>query len=128
MQENLLLSHSVGLGDPIDDDVVWTMLFIKILSLCKGHSGVSIDLVNRLLDLLNSGYLPVVPSQGSVGASGDLAPLAHMALPLLGKGILSKKGEHVPINKVFSEKYQCGRYDLFAPVGIYKLSKKDNNP
>ena len=86
LQKNLLMSHSVGIGKPIDDDVVWTMLLIKIISLSKGFSGVTHTLIEQLISLLNSGFLPLIPSQGSVGASGDLAPLAHMALPIIGLG------------------------------------------
>ena len=104
LQENLLLSHAVGVGSLVEDDIVWIMLFIKILSLCKGYSGVSVELIEKLIELLNSGYLPVIPSQGSVGASGDLAPLAHMAFPLICEGEVRKNQKIFSSNKVFKKK------------------------
>ena len=105
LQENLLLSHAVGVGNVVDDDIVWIMLFIKILSLCKGYSGVSVELIEKLIELLNSGYLPIIPSQGSVGASGDLAPLAHMALPLICEGEVRKNKKIFSSEKIFKNKY-----------------------
>lgn len=86
LQENLVLSHACGTGEIVDFKIVKLMLLLKIQSLSYGHSGVSIEVVNRLLDFFNHEVLPVVYEQGSLGASGDLAPLAHLALPLLGKG------------------------------------------
>ena len=86
MQRNLLRSHSAGVGEPLGDDLVRGMLLILAASLCRGFSGVRLELVQRIADLLNHRITPVVPSRGSVGASGDLAPLAHAALVLIGEG------------------------------------------
>ncbi len=86
LQRNLLLSHAVGVGDPVPREITRLMLDIKIHSLGLGFSGVSLETFNRLLEFSRKNLIPQVPSRGSVGASGDLAPLAHMSLPLIGKG------------------------------------------
>ncbi len=86
LQENLLMSHACGMGEQVPDEVVKLMLLFKIKSLSIGHSGVKNETVQRLADFLNLGLLPFVYKQGSLGASGDLAPLAHLCLPLIGKG------------------------------------------
>ncbi|MEM0158030.1 MAG: histidine ammonia-lyase [Thermoplasmataceae archaeon] len=86
LQENLLRSHASGVGVPFSEEYVRSMLLIRINSLIKGFSGVSPDLISRAVDLLNSDVVPFVPRYGSVGASGDLAPLAHIGLTLMGEG------------------------------------------
>jgi histidine ammonia-lyase len=86
LQENLILSHSVGVGDLVPKNLCRLMLLLKIQSLGLGYSGVSPEVFNRLLLFAERDLIPSVPSRGSVGASGDLAPLAHMALPLIGRG------------------------------------------
>src|SRR5208282_1097274 len=86
MQRGLVLSHSAGTGAPLDDAVVRLTLLLKIAALARGHSGVRYQVVEALLKLLNADVIPVVPSQGSAGASGDLAPLAHLAGVLIGEG------------------------------------------
>ncbi len=86
LQENLLLSHACGSGNYIPDDVARTILLLKIKNLCLGHSGVRLELVDHLVQIFNSGAVPLIYEQGSLGASGDLAPLAHMSLCLLGEG------------------------------------------
>ncbi|MFS2055922.1 aromatic amino acid lyase, partial [Variovorax sp. CT11-76] len=86
LQRNLVLSHSVGTGVPLPDGVVRLVLATKAVSLARGHSGVRPEIVDALLALFNAGLLPRIPSKGSVGASGDLAPLAHMACVLIGEG------------------------------------------
>lgn len=86
LQRNLLLSHAVGVGDPVPRDLTRLMLQLKIVGLGQGYSGVSLPTFRRLLQLAERDLIPVVPSRGSVGASGDLAPLAHLALPLIGHG------------------------------------------
>ncbi len=86
LQRNLLRSHASGTGAPLPDDVVRAALLLRARALAQGYSGVRPIVVERLLDLLNAGIHPVVPAQGSVGASGDLAPLAHLSLPLIGEG------------------------------------------
>src|SRR5215213_4170901 len=86
LQVNLLRSHAVGSGEPLDPEVVRGMVLLLASSLRRGHSGVRAELVELLLGLLERDVVPVVPSRGSVGSSGDLAPLAHLALVLIGEG------------------------------------------
>lgn len=96
LQENLLVSHAVGVGEPLPRDVVRAMLLLRANTLALGFSGARVAVAERLLDFLRLGIHPVVPSQGSVGASGDLAPLAHLALPLIGRGHAELGGQVVP--------------------------------
>lgn len=93
LQYNLIRSHAAGVGDPVPDEVVRAMLLLRARTLSQGHSGVRPVVVRKLLELLEKGMLPVVPWQGSVGASGDLAPFAHLALPLIGEGEVRIDGE-----------------------------------
>ena len=86
LQVNLIRSHAVGVGACLADEQVRAMLLLRAWNLCQGHSGVAVATVQRLLDFLNHGIHPLIPEQGSVGASGDLAPLSHLALPLIGEG------------------------------------------
>jgi len=102
LQYNLLVSHACGLGEPVPAPIVRLMLAFKIKSLSYGHSGVQINTVKRLLDFYNQDFLPVVYTQGSLGASGDLAPLSHLCLPLLGLGELSVGGARHPAAEVLS--------------------------
>lgn len=95
LQRNLVLSHSVGLGKPLPDDVVRLVMASKIISLARGHSGVRMNVIDSLLNLFNAGVMPVIPEKGSVGASGDLAPLAHLSLMLLGEGNVRINGEEI---------------------------------
>ena len=85
-QENLIISHAVGMGDLLSDDIVRGMMFLRLNSLAMGYSGIRPEILHSLQELLNKDVIPVVPQDGSVGASGDLAPLAHIALTLIGKG------------------------------------------
>ena len=96
LQINLIRSHSVGVGEPLCPAVVRLMLALKAGSLARGYSGVREVVVDTLLAVHNAGLVPYVPSQGSVGASGDLAPLAHMTLALLGEGSMLQEGRAVP--------------------------------
>lgn len=96
LQLNLLRSHACGVGAPFPREVVRAMLLLRANVLASGYAGVRPEVVDRLLELLNAGVHPVVPSQGSVGASGDLAPLAHLALVLVGEGFAEYQGEVVP--------------------------------
>ncbi|MEJ2248952.1 MAG: histidine ammonia-lyase [Candidatus Lokiarchaeota archaeon] len=104
LQENLLKSHSVGVGDPIPRELSKLMLILKIHTLCMGHSGISLKVIKRILWHIENDIIPLVPKQGSVGASGDLAPLAHLFLPLIGLGSLSKEGnDYKPAMDVLKE-------------------------
>jgi len=96
LQENLVRSHAVGVGEDLDDDIVRLIMLMKIIALAEGFSGVRLDLVEKLCDLVNANIYPRIPSRGSVGASGDLAPLAHMAGALIGIGEVRVKGSLVP--------------------------------
>lgn len=93
LQYNLLVSHACGLGEEVPQDIVKLMLMLKIKSLSYGHSGVQIDTVIRLMYMYNHEVLPVIYTQGSLGASGDLAPLSHLSLPLLGLGEVNYAGK-----------------------------------
>ncbi|HXS36428.1 MAG TPA: histidine ammonia-lyase [Flavipsychrobacter sp.] len=93
LQENLVCSHACGMGDEVPADIVRLMLLLKIHGLSQGYSGVRPEIVQRLADFYNHDILPIVYQQGSLGASGDLAPLAHLSLPLFGKGWVNYKGE-----------------------------------
>ncbi len=105
LQVNLLLSHACGMGDKVPNEIVRIMLLIKVLSLSKGHSGVQIETIDKLLNLYNQNLLPVVYEQGSLGASGDLAPLAHLSLPLIGQGNVHSKGEEKDASFLYDPSY-----------------------
>jgi histidine ammonia-lyase len=96
LQENLLVSHAAGVGESLPRDVVRAMLLLRANTLALGFSGARPDVAERLLEFLRLGIHPVIPSQGSVGASGDLAPLAHLGLPLIGRGQVELTGHVVP--------------------------------
>jgi len=111
LQLNLLRSHAVGVGPPVSREITRRMMALKAHALGLGHSGVSLVVVERLLDFLDHDLIPVVPSQGSLGASGDLAPLSHLALPLIGEGQLWSRGGPQPAG------YQLRQHGL-APVAL----------
>ncbi len=96
LQVNLLRSHAVGVGDPLAEDVTRAMMLLRANSLAKGFSGVRPVIIDTLCEMLNRGVHPVIPSQGSVGASGDLAPLAHLALVLIAEGEAVHQGKRLP--------------------------------
>ncbi len=96
LQENLIRSHAVCVGEPFPEDVVRAMLAIRINTLMRGHSGIRVETLEALADMLNAGVIPVIPRLGSVGASGDLAPLSHLALVLLGGGEAFHDGQRLP--------------------------------
>ncbi|KLI99767.1 aromatic amino acid lyase [Luteimonas sp. FCS-9] len=96
LQHNLIVTHAVCVGEPLAPEVVRAMLCIRINTLLKGHSGIRVATLQALADLLNAGIVPVVPGLGSVGASGDLAPLSHLAIVLLGGGEAFFEGERMP--------------------------------
>jgi histidine ammonia-lyase len=95
LQHNLLLSHACGTGNEVPKPIVKLMLLLKIQSLSYGHSAIALTTVQRLVDFYNHDILPVVYTQGSLGASGDLAPLAHLAIPLIGEGEVWHKGQKI---------------------------------
>ena len=103
LQRNLVMSHSCGTGEQVPSEIVRLMLLLKIRSLSYGYSGVRLETVERLIDFYNNGILPVVYQQGSLGASGDLAPLAHLSLPLLGLGEVEYAGRRRPSAEVLEE-------------------------
>jgi histidine ammonia-lyase len=103
LQKNIILSHSAGVGPLLDDSIVRLVMVLKLASLLQGFSGVSEGLVRFLEKLINSGLNPCVPSQGSVGASGDLAPLAHMSLVVLGLGTIRRHGEIRPAAEALAQ-------------------------
>lgn len=103
LQENLVKSHACGTGEEVPHEIVKIMLLLKIQSLSYGHSGVQLVTVQRLIDFYNNDIFPVIYTQGSLGASGDLAPLAHLSLPLLGEGEVYLDGFRQPASKVLAK-------------------------
>ena len=104
LQYNLVVSHACGAGPTVRPKIVKLMLFLKAQSLSYGHSGAQLKTVQRLIDMFNEDILPVVYQQGSLGASGDLAPLAHLSLPLLGLGEVLYQGKIRQASEVWAEK------------------------
>ena len=103
LQENLVMSHACGTGNEVPDEIVKIMLLLKIQSLGYGNSGVQLTTVERLIDFYNNDILPVIYEQGSLGASGDLAPLAHLSLPLLGMGEVNLNGKRYQSKEVLDQ-------------------------
>jgi len=103
LQENLVKSHACGTGEEVPQEIVKIMLLLKIQSLSYGHSGVQLETVERLIDFYNNDIVPVIYNQGSLGASGDLAPLAHLSLPLIGEGEVYQDGFRQPASKVLDK-------------------------
>ncbi|MGJ5643273.1 histidine ammonia-lyase [Formosa sp. S-31] len=121
LQENLVMSHACGTGEQVPQKVVKLMLLFKIQSLSYGHSGVQLETVNRLIEFFNNDILPVVYTQGSLGASGDLAPLAHLSLPLLGKGEVVFEGE-LMASEVLLKKLNWAPIALRSKEGLALLN------
>lgn len=115
LQENLIRTHASGFGPYLDTDVVRAIMLIRINSLIKGYSGIRFEVIETLLSMLNERVHPLIPSKGSLGASGDLAPLAHMVLPMLGLGQAEFDGEILEGNKAMKR----------AGIDIIKLSSKE---
>lgn len=104
LQRNLVMSHACGMGEEVPEEIVRLMLFLKIQSLAYGHSGIRLITLERLVDFFNHGVYPVIYTQGSLGASGDLVPLAHLSLPLLGLGEVYYRGEKLPAAELLVSK------------------------
>src|SRR5690606_34973185 len=103
LQSNLVKSHACGTGDYVPKEVIKLMILLKVQSLSYGHSGVQLSTVDRLVEFYNNDILPVIYTQGSLGASGDLAPLAHLSLPLLGLGEVYHKNKIEPAQKILDK-------------------------
>ena len=114
LQKNILMSHAAGVGRPLDEETVRGIMALRIKDLARGHSGIRLETVEHLIALLNWGVYPVVPEKGSVGASGDLAPLAHLALVLLGLGEAFYKGQRMTGKQVLSK---CGLKPIHLEAG-----------
>ena len=121
LQENLVKSHACGTGEEVPHEIVKIMLLLKIQSLSYGHSGVQLVTVQRLIDFYNNDIFPVIYTQGSLGASGDLAPLAHLSLPLLGEGEVYLDGFRQPASKVL-EKFGWEPIVLQSKEGLALLN------
>ena len=121
LQENLVMSHACGTGEEVPHEIVKIMLLLKIQSLSFGNSGVQLITVQRLVDFYNNDVLPVIYNQGSLGASGDLAPLAHLSLPLLGEGEVYFEGFRQPAKKVL-EKFGWEPIVLQSKEGLALLN------
>ncbi|MBP1664137.1 MAG: hutH [Bacteroidetes bacterium] len=117
LQYNLLMSHSVGVGNFIDKEIAKLMLILKLHALCKGYSGVAVETVERILWHVENDIIPCVPEQGSVGASGDLAPLSHLFLPLIGMGKVWYNNEQVSMDVVL-KKLDMKPVDLGPKEGL----------
>jgi len=114
LQKNILMSHAAGVGKPFDEEAVRAILALRIKDLARGHSGIRLATVQQLVALLNWGVWPIIPEKGSVGASGDLAPLAHLALVLLGLGEAFYKGQRLSGRQALSK---CGLKPLRLESG-----------
>lgn len=121
LQENLVMSHACGTGEEIDAGIIKLMLLLKIQSLSYGHSGVQIETVQRLVDFYNNDIIPVVYSQGSLGASGDLSPLAHLSLPLIGEGEVDVDGTRISGAELLS-KFGWEKIQLKSKEGLALLN------
>lgn len=121
LQKNLVMSHACGVGDEVPQSVVKLMLFLKAQSLSYGNSGVQLATVARLLDFYNEGVIPVVYQYGSLGASGDLAPLAHLSLPLIGMGEVYYQGKKYP-SSIILKKFGWDPIDLKSKEGLALLN------
>ena len=121
LQENLVMSHACGTGDEVPKEIVKLMILFKIQALSYGHSGVQLATVDRLIDFYNNDIIPVVFTQGSLGASGDLSPLAHLSLPLIGLGKVYYKGEKISSKKLL-EFFSWDKINLQSKEGLALLN------
>ncbi len=121
LQENLVMSHACGMGEEVPKEIVKLMILLKIKSLSFGHSGVQVETVQRLVDFYNHDIIPIVYTQGSLGASGDLAPLAHLSLPLIGKGEVYFQGERIS-GELLNKKMNWKAIQLQSKEGLALLN------
>lgn len=121
LQENLVMSHACGTGEEVPKEIVKLMLFLKIQSLSYGYSGVQLATVQRLVDFYNNNIYPVIYTQGSLGASGDLAPLAHLALPLIGQGEVDFEGKRYSGAEIL-RKFNWSTIQLQSKEGLALLN------
>ena len=121
LQENLVMSHACGTGDEVPDEIIKLMLLLKIQSLSYGHSGVQLATVNRLIDFYNNNIFPVVYEQGSLGASGDLSPLAHLTLPLIGLGEVKFNDQRISGKEVL-DRFDWLKINLQSKEGLALLN------
>mgnify|MGYP000901787887 FL=1 len=117
LQKNLIMSHSCGFGRKFPREIVRTIMLLRANNLARGYSGIRLSVFETLLDMLNKGVHPSIPEKGSLGASGDLAPLAHMVLPMIGEGEAEFKGEILP-GKDAMEKAGIPTVELVAKEGL----------
>ncbi|EPL6453337.1 histidine ammonia-lyase [Providencia rettgeri] len=121
LQRSIVMSHAAGVGDPLDDELVRLIMVLKINSLARGFSGIRLEVINALIALVNAQVYPFIPAKGSVGASGDLAPLAHMSLILLGEGKARFEGKWISAKKAL-EKAGLSPLKLEAKEGLALLN------
>ena len=117
LQENLILSHCVAVGEPLNEETARAMMLLRANALSKGNSGIRREIIETLIGMLNKGVHPVIPEQGSLGASGDLAPLAHMALVLLGRGEAIYHGKRMSGAEAMA-KAKLPTFHLLAKEGL----------
>lgn len=103
LQKNLIISHSCGVGNPLSEDIVRAIMLLRVNNLSKGYSGVRVETLQTLVDMINKGVHPIIPEKGSLGASGDLAPLSHMVLTMIGEGEAVYKGERMSSKEAMEE-------------------------
>jgi histidine ammonia-lyase len=122
LQHNLIRSHACGVGDTISKDLVKLILLLKIINMSKGYSGVSVNTLNKLVSFYNQDVMPVIYELGSLGASGDLAPLAHLALPLIGEGEVWKEDQKVPTSEMDQSPITLGPKEGLALINGTQFS------
>lgn len=115
LQKNLIITHAVGAGKPFDTEVVRGIILLRINNLAKGYSGARLETIQTMIDMLNKRVHPIVPQKGSLGASGDLAPLSHMVLPMIGLGMAEYMGEVIPGNEAMER----------AGIQVVELTSKE---